>query len=431
MKVAIVYPEVYDLARFKEKRKEFPPFGILYLAAILEKNGIEIKLFKAFSRKTMFDFRDFDAVAFSIPSSATYNLIKKVRFNSIYSDNTMVMVGGVHPSFYPEQTLFDIKPHVVGIGPGEETILELVNEQRKRRFSKINGICYLEGSLSYKTPVRSLLQNVDILPFPARHLLKDNDVIMTDRLSNTNLRMAHIMFSRGCPFSCRFCAVFQKKLQYRSGESIKAELQSLIENYKIDGFAVVDDNFVINKTRVHGICNSIAELNLKWSALSRVDTVDYELLETMNESGCIEVKFGVESGSSKILKAMGKNITKAQIYNAIHIAHSIGIKVKVFIVHGYPGENLETTRETISLLKEIAPAVERISLFRFVPLPGSYVYKNAKEFRLLVSEEKSNWDKCHIHHNHFHWWGDASDFKILIKAYNELKYFIENTWPST
>ncbi len=224
MKVAIVYPEVYDLARFKEKRKEFPPFGILYLAAMLEKKGIEIKLFKAFSRKTIFDFQDFDAVAFSIPSSATYNLIKKVRFNSIYSDNTMVMVGGVHPSFYPEQTLFDIKPHVVGVGPGEETILELLNEQKKRRFSKINGICYLEGSLPHKTPVRNLLQNIDSLPFPARHLLKDSDVIMTDRLSNTNLKMAHIMFSRGCPFSCRFCAVFQKKTSVSLGRKYKSRI---------------------------------------------------------------------------------------------------------------------------------------------------------------------------------------------------------------
>jgi len=253
MKVAIVYPEVYDLARFREKRKEFPPFGVLYLAAILENNGINVQLFKVFSRNTILDFQNFDAVAFSISSSATYNIIKEVRFRSVYSKNALVMVGGVHPSFYPEQTLLDIRPHVVGVGPGEETVIELLSEQKRRRFSKINGICYLEGSSLQKTPVRKLAQDIDKLPFPARHLLEEADVIMADRLSNTNLKMAHIMFSRGCPFSCRFCAVFQKKLQYRSGENVKAELESLISAYKIDGFAVVDDNFIINKTKVHSI----------------------------------------------------------------------------------------------------------------------------------------------------------------------------------
>lgn len=78
IRVALVYPEVYDLARFKENRKEFPPFGVLYLAAILEENNISVKIFKVGTGEEQFDFRDYDLVGFSIPSSATYDHIKKL-----------------------------------------------------------------------------------------------------------------------------------------------------------------------------------------------------------------------------------------------------------------------------------------------------------------------------------------------------------------
>ena len=239
------------------------------------------------------------------------------------------------------------------------------------------------------------------------------------------------MMSRGCPFSCRFCAVMQKRVQYRSGKSVEEELNHLKTKYQIGGFAVVDDNFVVNKKRVIEICNSIKDLNLKWSALSRVDTVDYELLENMQNSGCIELKFGVESGSERILSAMGKNISCSQIRNAITLTKSLGIMVKVFLVHGFPGENMSSTNETIRLLKEISHMVTRVSLFRFVPLPGSFVFNNAKMFNLNILEHDMAWEGYHIYHNHRHWWGDREDFREMEKSYHELKEFVDDTWPSS
>jgi len=430
MKLAIVYPEVYELARFKEKRKEFPPFGVLYLAAIVEESGIEVQLFKVSHQDTTLNLQAFDTVAFSIPSSATYNIIKEARLKSVFSKNALIMLGGVHPSFFPEQSLLDIQPHVVSIGASEKTIFELLDEKNRRDFSRIKGVCYLDHSQLRKTESRKDLFDLDDLPLPARHLLDESDVVMTNRLSNTDLRITHLMLSRDCPFSCRFCAVFQKRVQYRSGLNVRAELEHLIKVYGINGFAVVDDNFVINKKKVIEICSCIANLGLKWSALSRVDTINHELLESMNEAGCIEIKFGIESGSNRILEAMGKNTTTNQIRNAIDITHSMDIKVKAFVVHGFPGENLDTTRETISLLEDISPMIDRISLFRFVPLPGSYVYKNPKKFGLLSSKKQDAWDDYHIHHNHYHWWGSKKDFEILNKAYGELNAFIKNVWSS-
>jgi anaerobic magnesium-protoporphyrin IX monomethyl ester cyclase len=429
MKIAFVFPEVYDIARFYGKRKEFPPFGVLYLSAILEEEGFEVEIFSATPNQTHLRLEKFEIVAFSIPSSVTYHIIKSVRENSSFSSRPLLIAGGVHATIYPEKTLTDLNVDVVGIGPGEETILEIVNEYKSKNFSKIKGACYKNGDNVFYTDLRKLKNNLDHLPvIPARHLLPIEDNIMTNRLSNTSLKMTHVMLTQGCPYSCNFCASQQRKIQYRSGWHIEKELVHLIKTYSIEGFAVVGDNFLVNRERTKNICNTISGLGLKWSTLSRVDTVEHDALETMQDAGCIEIKFGVESGSEKMLSAMGKNISINQICNAIKITNSIGIKVKIFLIHGYPGENMETTNETIKLLKKMLPMIERVSLFRFAPLPGSFVYKNYEQNGLLISNSDKDWHKSHIHHNHYRWWGTKKDFEILTKSYKKLDNFVSENW---
>lgn len=429
MKVALVYPEVYDLARFKEKRRELPPFGVLYLAAFLEENNIKVSIFKINKNKTRCDFRGYDVIGFSIPSSATYGMVKEARFTSSYSWDTTITVGGVHPSFYPEETIIDLQADIVVIGSGEKTIVEIARAHNTKDFSKIRGICFINRNSIITTPERIIEKSIDWLPLPARHLLDEADFIMSNRLSNTNIRMTHIMLGRGCPFSCHFCAVRQKKVQYRSGANVRMELEHLKHKYKIDGFAIVDDNFIINKSVVKNVCEAIKDLGLRWSALSRVDTVDYELLQIMHDAGCIELKFGVESGSERLLRAMGKNVSGNQIRKAIILSSSVGIGIKVFLIHGFPGENLDSTQETISLLKDIAPMIDRVSLFRFVPLPGSYVFENPNLFNLNLSKHSSDWEKFHIYHNNYHWWGSEEDFQEMELSYYKLKRFIIDKWP--
>lgn len=430
MKVALVYPEVYDLARYKNRRKEFPPFGILYLAAYLEINNFDVEIIKINESNMRCNFKDFDVIGFSIPSSVTYGIVKESRYTSVYSGKRTILVGGVHPSFYPKETLFDFKADIVVIGNGEKTILEILQSLKNgNNLSLIKGVCLKNGDRVMITPEREIEKSLDWLPFPARHLLDESDFIMNNRLAGSDVRMTHVMLSRGCPFFCRFCAVRQKKVQFRSGENIRSELEHLVQNYNIKGFAIVDDNFVVNKNIVLSVCQSIKDLGLKWSALLRVDTVDYELLQNMHDAGCIELKFGIESGSESLLRAMGKNISGNQIRNAITLAKSVGIGVKIFLVHGFPGENLATTRETILILNEIMPLVERVSLFRFVPLPGSYVYNNPDLFNLRLSEVNSEWERFSIYRNNFHWWGDKKDFQEVEQSYFELKKFISENWP--
>src|SRR2546423_52144 len=107
MRVALLYPEVYDMARFKEHRKEFPPFGVLYLAAVIEQAGHVVAIEKVSPGATDLDLRAYDAVGFSLASSATYGLMLEARDQSAIRDDALVMVGGVHCNFYPRESLCD------------------------------------------------------------------------------------------------------------------------------------------------------------------------------------------------------------------------------------------------------------------------------------------------------------------------------------
>ncbi|MGQ0774840.1 MAG: cobalamin-dependent protein [Pseudonocardiales bacterium] len=107
MRVALLYPEVYDMARFKEHRKEFPPFGVLYLAAVIEQAGHNVAIKKVTPRTTCLELRHYDVVGFSLASSATYGFMREARDRSTIHKDAVVMVGGVHCNFYPLDTLKD------------------------------------------------------------------------------------------------------------------------------------------------------------------------------------------------------------------------------------------------------------------------------------------------------------------------------------
>jgi len=431
LKVMLLYPEVSDMARFKEGRKEFPPFGVLYLAAVLEQHDYEVAIRKVTPDEYTLDLRGYDAVGFSLASSATYGMMLQARDHSLFRDDALIMVGGVHAGFYPKDSLVDFRADVVSYGESDETILEILERYESRRFEGITGVMWCRGDTIVRESPTVLMRDISLLPMPARHLLPQEDFLMRDRLAGTDLLMAHVMFSRGCPFPCGFCAAGQKRIQYRSGASARAELLHLKETYGIQGFAIVDDNFVVARQKVLEICRSIADLDLRWSALSRVDTVDEEVIAAMAAAGCIEIKFGMESGSERMLKAMRKNTTQAQICKAIELANKYGIQAKVFIIHGYPGENLESTRETIELLRQLGTMIARVSLFPFVPLPGTSVYDQPGiRGTHLRSDWDGQWDKFHIHHNEGRWWGSDDEWAEVQAGYRELRQFVEATWNS-
>lgn len=116
MKIALISPEYYDIAHFGVKRKEIPPFGVLYLAAVIEQKGIDVTLYRVSNEQYRFDLREYDIVGFSISSSVTYSILKKVREYSQFSDNVLLIAGGIHTTIFPENVIDDLKVDIACIG---------------------------------------------------------------------------------------------------------------------------------------------------------------------------------------------------------------------------------------------------------------------------------------------------------------------------
>lgn len=131
---------------------------------------------------------------------------------------------------------------------------------------------------------------------------------------------------------------------------------------------------------------------------------------------------------------MNKNTTRDQIKRAVLATVRAGIQAKVFIIHGFPGENRESTHETMSLLEQLGSNISRVSLFRFVPLPGTGVYDRPNEYGIRGTHNQIDWDgdwtKFHIHHNSRQWWGTDADWMETEESYQLLESFIEDRWNS-
>ena len=178
MKVALISPEYYDIAHFGVKRKEIPPFGVLYLAAVIEQKGVEVTLYRVSNEKFSLKLQDFDIVGFSISSSVTYSILKKVRDNSQFKEQALLIAGGIHTTIFPEDVINDLNVDIACVGEGENTIVEILEAYFERNFDTIDGIVYrekLSGKIVY-TSKRKLIEDLDKIPFPARHLLPLDEI---------------------------------------------------------------------------------------------------------------------------------------------------------------------------------------------------------------------------------------------------------------
>jgi anaerobic magnesium-protoporphyrin IX monomethyl ester cyclase len=137
MKIALISPEYYDVAHFGIKRKEIPPFGVLYLASVLKEKGLSVSLYRVSLEKYFFDFSNYDIVGFSISSSVTYPIIKKVREYSIFNPESLLIAGGIHTTLFAKEVINELVVHISCIGEGEKTISEIIDNFETRKFDDI------------------------------------------------------------------------------------------------------------------------------------------------------------------------------------------------------------------------------------------------------------------------------------------------------
>lgn len=363
-----------------------PPADLMYLAAVAEKAGFEAKICD-YSQGGDYeaDLKDFqpDYLVVNIATPTLEHDLDAVKKAKEICPNIITVAKGAAFLTLAEKIVGEHNELDFGIlGEAEDTLKDILENKSK---NDISGIYYKENGEVKFTGKRPFIEDLDSLPFPARHLV-DNNIY---RRPDNNKVQATIKVSRGCPFHCFFCLatpVSGAKVRRRSPENIVAEIRECVEKYNIKNFLFWSDIFNIDKDWTMKLCQAIIDSGLKitWSANTRADTADLEMAEMMYKSGCRLVSIGVESGSQYMLEKMGKKITLNDVRRTVKVFKKAKIRIYNYFVIGLPWETEETVEETIKFAIELNS--DFISFYTATPLPGSRFYDYAAEHNLFDKE---------------------------------------------
>ena len=399
MKVLFVNPP-QTASKYKFMGVIAPPLSIAYMAGVLQENNIDVEILDA-SAEDM-DFKDVekellkrkpDLVALTALTPTIGRALETAQVVKETLPDSIVVMGGYHPTFNFIETLEDENVDIVIRGEGEYIMLNLVQAlENQSSLHDVKGIVFEDKNSKeiVVNPEAPLIQDLDELPFPALNLLP----MKKYRLLDMDTHMTTMITTRGCPMQCSFCssaAMHGKKIRERSVENIVDEIEYLNTNYDIDTIAFMDDTFTLKKRKVMAICDEILKRNIEimWGCTSRVDTLDEKLLKKMKEAGCITIFIGVESADQQQLDNMCKNTTIAKIENAFKIAHKLKIRTIASVALGMPGDTKEIMNKTVKFVHKLKPNYAIYSLA--TPYPGTRFYKEAFEKNLIKIKDWSKY----------------------------------------
>ena len=374
-----------------------PPLGLAYLAAALEQTGVQTKILdyvvygyrKDALLSVLKDFRPRIAGATAV--TMTFDHAKQVLKDVKTIDpDILTVMGGPHVSFCAQQTLETFPElDVIVLGEGEETLADLTRTvEEAQNLDTVRGIAYRMGSEIKITTERNFIENLDLLPLPARHQL----ALGRYRALGMPISMTT---SRGCPYKCIFCVgrkMVGAKVRYHSCRRVVTELEYLA-NLNFRQINIADDLFTANQERCLAVCEEILKkkLEINWTSFARVDTVSEALLLKMKAAGCTAVSFGIESANPDILKTVKKGITLRQVRNAVRMCRRAGIIPYASFILGLPGETQATIKETTDFAVQLQQEGLASGFHILAPFPGTEVRERSKELGLRILT--SDWSK--------------------------------------
>ncbi|MFC1808252.1 B12-binding domain-containing radical SAM protein [Candidatus Omnitrophota bacterium] len=371
------------------------PMDLAYMGAVLEQDGIRCKIrdypAEGLSwpdlKKDLNDFKP-DMLAFSITTPTLKDDLKACKIAKLIDPDIFTVSKGAHYSEEDENIIKDCPElDLIIRGESEFAISEIV---RSERLSEVLGITYRSNGNIIKAPDRPFLEDLDLLPHPARHLLNNNLYLTPD----TNKPIAYIYSGRGCPHQCIYCAVSVAsgyKLKARTPKNIVDEIDECVNRFGIRDFFFRADTFTMNKDWVIDICKLIIDrgLKIRWGTNSRVDTICEDRLKWMKDAGCWIIGFGVESGNQQMLDKMKKRAKIEDAESAVRLCKKFKIKSYLLFMIGLPWDSKETVDDTIRFAIRLKG--DFIDFNIAYPLPGTEFYRIAKENNLF------NEDMLHRH----------------------------------
>lgn len=285
------------------------------------------------------------------------------------NDSAKIVVGGAHASACPED--FDFVDYVVR-GYGEKALIDILKGEVNDKVIIGNGN-YVELSLP----------SYDLVSLRTYH-----------RRINNELSVPFIT-SRGCPYRCVFCGMnvmheLNSQVYFLWPELVYEQLKYLKKEYGIKAINFQDDIFTLNKSRFIEMMQLISKLDIKFRCMGRAGYDDEDTYRILAEAGCVQVCWGIESGSQHILDMMRKDVTVDDNYNVIQWARKYGISSRAFFILGFPGEHYETIQQTKYFIQHADP--DQVFVSNFIPYPGTDVWRNYEDYGITyIDKDYSNY----------------------------------------
>lgn len=353
-----------------KKLGTWPPLGLMYLAASLEKNGISCEIINPFVeglnlRETITTVKKFSPriVGIAVTTLQVRGAVQLAQaIKKKFGKEVVVVVGGPHVSIDPDFVKkFDCFDSGL-VGEGEITFPRVVKN-------------VLRGKKVKKVVIGELPPNLDDIPFPARDKIKIPDYFETESPSAT------MMTLRGCPFKCLFCSkvAISNRVRYHDPKLVVDEMERIKDDY--DGnFVFLDDTFTLIRDHTMALCQEIIDrgLKVKWSCNTRASLLDEELVKKMKEAGCGLILIGVESGDEDLRnKVLNKRITDKDIKKAVKLCKKAGIMIGGYFMLGFPGETKEQLWKTANAPKKFD--LDIMSIHATTIYPGSDLFAFAEK----------------------------------------------------
>jgi anaerobic magnesium-protoporphyrin IX monomethyl ester cyclase len=402
-------------------RPAYPHYGALYVCAMLERDHHDV------------EYIDMDIDGMNIASLLDHvsesgpqvvglscvtpiapegfkiaNAIKD-RFKGIFT-----VMGGVHATIDPDNSVAVPGIDAVCIGEGEHTMRDLVDTlQRNGDLKGVHGIYFKKAGIVFKNPPRKVEQDLDNLPFPAFHLVKDPKKYSPPDAQK--LPALPIITSRGCYGRCTYCCTKQilgQRFRMRSIKNVLEELDVFVDRYGAREAHFLDDNLSSNKKRFLELCNALKKrnypLNFETSNGIRADSVDEEILNALRGISINNIGFGVESGDDDILKIIKKGITKDQVRRAMKLAKDLEFTTWGFFVIGFYGDTPKTIQRTLDFSLELDPDFAKYFILK--PYPGSEIFEQLRNEGLIDSLDYSRYG---LYTNPVHHLPDVSAHELI------------------
>lgn len=406
------------------------PLGILSLAAVLEGHGITPTILdlnrlhfdcswrdRFYYRKVDFCSlavaelleRDFDLLGLSTMCS-TYPLslriareVKKAR------PELVIVLGGPQASVVDLETLaaFPFVDFIVR-GEADESFPVLLHALSCHgKLDNVPGLSFRRNGTPLQTPSAPLILDLDMLPLPAFHLFSGTG----------RCRYIPLELGRGCPFACTFCSTndfFRRRFRLKSPEKMIEQMTAVSEVYGASKFELVHDMFTVDRRKVVAFCEALLQCGkgFFWTCSARTDCVDEGLLQLMADAGCTGIFFGVESGSSRMQKIFDKGLDIAEAARVVERTAAIGIPITVAMIDGFPEEEEEDLRDTVSFLLDatrydhVKPQINLLAPLAKTPITERFTQQ-------LVFDDLFS-DMSH------HGWHQHAADRVLIAHYPEI-----------